>query len=238
MTSPDRPCSVLVVVAHPDDEVLGAGGLASFLSGRGVSVRACILCGEVDARMHRPEDSQLAEDLRRAADVLGMEEPILGSFPNIRMNTVTHLEVVQFIEGAIVETGADVLVTHHPSDLNDDHRQVSAGTQAAARLPQRRPGMKRISGLHFMEVPSSTDWSYANASDAFRPTSFVELEEQHLERKLEALRAYRGVMRPYPHPRSEEVVRGLAAVRGAQAGMNKAEAFETPFTDLGWAGWA
>src|SRR5690348_2857867 len=113
MTSSDTTRSVLVVVAHPDDEVLGAGGLAGFLTRRGVPVRACILCGEVDARLHRPEDEQLAEDRSRAAEVLGMGEPILGSFPNIRMNTVTHLEIVQFIEGAIAETGADVLVTHH-----------------------------------------------------------------------------------------------------------------------------
>ena len=120
--------SVLVVVAHPDDDVLGIGGTAYTLAQRDVPVRAAILCGEVTARGQRPTDTNLNSDMLRASEILGMSAPILGDFPNIRMNTVDHLDLVQFIEQAIVETQATRIFTSHPGDLNDDHRQRSLAT--------------------------------------------------------------------------------------------------------------
>lgn len=226
----------LIVVAHPDDEVLGAGGIAGALTDRGHLVTACILSGAVTARKNRPQDHELLSDTLEAAELLGMQEPLMGDFPNIKLNTVPHLELVQFIEEAVVATGATQIFTHHPSDLNDDHRQVSAACQAAARLPLRRRGLPTLEGLHFMEVLSSTDWAFAGAGPTFQPTSFFELGEGLLARKLKALECYRGVMRPAPHSRSVEVVRSLATVRGAQAGMVYAEAFQTAFSDLSYLG--
>lgn len=233
MTSPARfSRSALIVVAHPDDEVLGAGGFASRMTSQGMTVRAAILCGRVAARAHRPADAQLDHDLREAAATLGMGPPMLGDFPNIQMNTVPHLDLVQFVEGAIEAAQADIVLTHHPADLNDDHRMVSGAAQAAARLPQRKDGLPPVRSLHFMECLSSTDWAYPPSDGGFTPNSFVELGEDHLRKKLEALACYRDVMRPYPHPRSTEAIRALAQVRGAQAGMMHAEAFDTRFVDL------
>src|SRR5690606_27263419 len=103
-------------------------------------------------------DDDLRADTLRAAHELRMKPPILGEFPNVRMNTVAHLDLVQFIEHAILQTKATHLLTHHPRDLNDDHVQVSRATQAAARLPQRRHDVTPISTLMYMEIPSSTDW--------------------------------------------------------------------------------
>jgi len=225
---------VLVVVAHPDDEVLGAGGTASALTSAGIAVTSCILAGNVEVRHRRPADGELRGDIERAASILGMGAPIMGDFPNIRMNTVPHLDMVEFIERAIVDTGATELFTHHPADLNDDHRQVSLACQTAARLPQRRNGMGSITGLHLMEIASSTDWSYACAASSFTPTTFFEIGQDHLAKKLEALSAYREVMRPFPHPRSTEVITGMAATRGAQFGANYAEAFQSVHVDLGY----
>ena len=223
--------SVLVVAAHPDDEVLGCGGTLAKLAKAGVPARSCILVGDAEVRVNRPDLPDLRADTRRAQEILGIGEPILGRFPNIRLNTVPHVELVQFIEAALEETGADLVFTHHPGDLNDDHLQTSRACQAAVRLFQRRPNMPRLRGLYFMEVPSATDWALAPAP-AFRADSFVEIGQEGVDRKLEALRTYQGVMRDYPHPRSEEVIRGLAACRGAQAGMDRAEAFECAFADL------
>ena len=92
--------SVLIVVAHPDDDVLGAGGTAFRLAQRGIPVRAAILCGRVEARGRRPSDSNLADDIHQATAILGMQPPVLGDFPNLRMNTVDHLDMVQFVENA------------------------------------------------------------------------------------------------------------------------------------------
>lgn len=227
--------SVLIVVAHPDDEVLGCGGTAAALVEQNFDVRACVFSGVAAARQHRPEVSELIANTNRAQQILGLQPPIVGDFPNIRFNTVAHLELVQFVEAAIVETGADTIFTHHPNDLNDDHKHVSAACQAAARLFQRRESVKPLRALYFMEILSSTDWSFPSGAE-FRADTFFEIGEQNLRKKIEALRAYKDVMRPFPHSRSEEIVRGLAACRGGQAGMHFAEAFQTAFHALGKIG--
>ena len=220
--------SVLVVVAHPDDEVLGCGATGSALAAAGIPVRACLLCAQADARGARPTDADLLADTQRAQRLLGFGEPILGGFPNIRLNTVPHLELVQFIEKAILETGATTVFTHHPGDINDDHLHTSRACLAAARLFQRRSNVARLRHLYYMEVLSSTDWSFPGQGTRFEADTFFEAG--NLDRKIEALRAYRGVVRDFPHPRSEEIVRSLAAYRGGQAGMRFAEAFQTAFT--------
>ena len=221
--------SVLIVIAHPDDEALGCGGTAALLAARGISVRACILSGNAAARRGRPELGELHADMRRAQQILGMGEPILGDFPNIKLNTVAHLDLVQFIEKAMMECEADILFTHHPSDLNDDHVQVSRACQAAARLFQRRDDIPPLKALYFMEILSSTEWTFGAGGDPFKADAFFEVGEEFLATKLEALASYRGVLRDYPHPRSKEAVRALAMLRGSQAGMQLAEAFQAPF---------
>jgi LmbE family N-acetylglucosaminyl deacetylase len=219
--------NVLIVVAHPDDEVLGCGIAGAALADAGANVRACFLAGHAEARGGRPEGEALIADTERAQEILGFGAPIVGAFPNIKLNTVPHLELVQFIEKALLETQADVVFTHHPADVNDDHLQTSRACQAAIRLFQRRAGVKR-SRLYFAEVLSSTDWSLPGGLPQFSPDTFVDATGR-MDRKLEAMRAYRGVMREPPHPRSERVLRSLANYRGAQCGMLEAEAFQTAF---------
>ncbi|MBI3790818.1 MAG: PIG-L family deacetylase [Gemmatimonadetes bacterium] len=221
--------SILVVVAHPDDEVLGCGATVSALTRAGASVTACILSGTAAARRHRPAAETLEAHTRAASDVLGMRPPILGDFPNIALNTVPHLELVQFVEAAIEREGAHTIFTHHPADLNDDHLQVSRAAQAAARLWLRRPGIPSLRALYFMEVLSSTDWAFPVATAPFRPDAFIGVEPGDIERKIEALSRYEGVMRPFPHSRSREAIEALATLRGAQAGRTGAEAFQTAF---------
>lgn len=218
----------LTVTAHPDDEALGFAGAAYILTGKGHRVYNCILSGQVDARRHRPEIDRLHAHSARAQEIIGAEPPILGSFPNIQFNTVPHIELVQYIEGIIEQVQPDYIFTHHPYDLNNDHYHASKACQAAARLFQRKP-VKRIRGLFFMEILSSTDWAFPVDGQNFQADTFMEIGENGLEMKIEALKAYEGVMRDFPHPRSEEILRGLAAYRGGQAGVKYAEAFQTAF---------
>ncbi len=224
--------SVLVVVAHPDDETLGCGATVASLTSQGVPVRSCILSGNAAARKGHPGTQELKEDTERAHKILGMPAPIWGEYPNIKLNTVPHLELVQFIEAAIEETQANVIFTHHPSDLNNDHLHVSRACQAAARLFQRRPSIPPLQALHFMDILSSTDWSFPTASPAFLANSYFSITSENLDKKIEAMRAYRGVLRPYPHSRSPESVRAQATLRGSESGLGLCEAFQTVFNTL------
>ena len=119
-----------------------------------------------------------------------------------------------------------MVITHHPADTNNDHMQTSMACQEAVRLFQRRPEVKRIREFWYMEVPSCTEWKINNAFQSFNPNCFVEVGKEGVDAKIKALSMYRGVMRPYPHPRSAEYISGLTAVRGGQWGCDYAEAFE------------
>lgn len=216
----------LLVVAHPDDETLGAGASIWKWTHNGDCVDVCIMCAEAKARAFRPEDNELEADTNASNKFLGVGRIYEGVFPNIEMNNVPHLHLVQFIEAAIKESEPDVIITHHPADTNNDHLQTSMACQEAVRLFQRRPELRALQELWYMEVPSCTEWALNTAFNRFQPNAFVEVGKDGVEAKIKALSMYRGVMRPYPHPRSAEAIEGFAAYRGCQSGCNYAEAFE------------
>ena len=214
----------LVVVAHPDDEVLGAGATINKLIKTGNNVAVAIMCSEVAARANISES--LLEDEVRSMELLGIKKTYRAEFPNIKMNTVPHLELVQFIEKCIEDYQAEVIITHHPTDTNNDHVMTSYAVQAACRLFQRRDDIPSLKELWYMEVLSSTEWSLDSSSNRFIPNCFVEIGKLGVDLKIKALSEYKGVMREFPHPRSVEAITGLAAYRGSQSGCNYAEAFE------------
>ena len=220
----------LVVVAHPDDEVLGAGATIRKLSSEGHKVAVAIMVTQAAARANL--SATLSEDQDQAMKLMGVEKVYGADFPNIKMNTVPHLELVQFVERCIEDFGAEAIITHHPSDTNNDHVQTSYAVQAASRLFQRRPSVPSLKLLLYMEVLSSTEWSFDSSANRFAPNFFVEIGKEGVQTKLAALKSYVGVMRPYPHPRSDEALEGLAAYRGAQAGCYYAEAFECVYGRL------
>lgn len=217
----------LIVVAHPDDEVLGAGATIHKLISQGHKVAVAIMSGHAAARANI--SATLAEDEAKAMSIIGVEKTYHADFPNIKMNTVPHLDLVQFIEMCIKDWQTEAIITHHPSDVNIDHQETSRAAMAACRLFQRTTGIPPMRLFAYMEVPSSTEWSLNVAENRFQPNYFIEVGKEGVEKKIQALSAYAGVMRPYPHPRSKEALTGLAASRGAQAGCDYAEAFECVF---------
>ena len=198
-------------------------------SRKGDRVDVCLLSGGAEVRHLRPGDAELASDIEGSAGILGVNSLVKGNFPNIQLNTVPHLKLVQFIEESIHRCQPDVVITHHPSDTNNDHLHTSLACQAAIRLFQRRPEERPLRELWYMEVPSATEWSVNQAMQGFTPNTFVEVGEEGVDAKIRALSQYRDVMRPYPHPRSPETLKGLAACRGSQAGLCYAEAFQCVF---------
>lgn len=214
----------LIIVAHPDDEVLGAGATIHKLIQKGHNVAVVTMANHAAARANISDTLQADE--AKAFRIMGVKKSYAADFPNIKMNTVPHLDLVQFIEKCIEDFGADAIITHHPSDTNNDHVVTSYAVQAACRLFQRKPNIPALKEFLYMEVPSSTEWSLDSSANRFMPNYFIEIGKDGVELKLKALAAYKGVMRPYPHPRSREAIEGLAAFRGSQTGANYAEAFE------------
>ncbi|MDA7676450.1 PIG-L family deacetylase [bacterium] len=219
----------LVVVAHPDDEILGFGGTGARLTKQGESVQPLILCGDVQQRTHRPTNKELHQDIKLANSIVSFNEPIVGNFPNIRMNNVDQVEIVKFIEDNIRKYDPKRIFTHHPQDLNDDHKQIALACMAASRLGQRNNKVTNFQSLSFVEILSSTDWSYSTGECLFKPNHYINLPKTYLDIKLKALAAYRNIMRSPPHPRSVEGVTALATHRGCQSGCIYAEAFQTIF---------
>ncbi|WP_454970518.1 PIG-L deacetylase family protein [Dorea sp.] len=215
----------LVVVAHPDDEVLGAGATMYKLVKEGHNVAVAIMVQHAAARANISDTLNI--DIEKAMEIIGVRKMYYADFPNIKMNTVPHLELVQFVEKCIVDFQPEVIITHHPADTNNDHTMTSIAVQAASRLFQRRNDIPALKELLYMEVLSSTEWALDSSSNRFRPNCYYEVGKEAIDKKIQALETYKGVMRPYPHPRSEEALVGLAAYRGCQSGCNYAEAFES-----------
>ena len=220
--------AVLVVAAHPDDEVLGCGGAMARHAARGDAVHILIL-GEGAMARHatrtkgaRSEIEQLRRAAHRAARVVGARQLVLESFPDNRFDTVPLLDLIKAIERVKASVGPEIVYTHHGGDVNIDHRRVHEAVLTACR-PRPRESVKRL--LAF-EVLSSTEWAHTVGTGAFRPDWYVDISKT-LGKKLAACRAYRQEFRSFPHPRSLEAVETLARQRGVTAGLRRAEAFMT-----------
>jgi len=216
---------VLVVAAHPDDEILGCGGTMARLVAGGVFVHVAFLADGVFSRPGVPEEQ--AEELRRrrsaavqACALLGVTSVSFGHFPDNEMDSVPVLAVARAVEELVAAYQPDTVFTHHFGDVNVDHRQVHDGVVAACR-PQRGQPVRTV--LCF-EVASSTEWQLAGHPQPFVPSVFVEVTK-YVDVKKAALHAYHSEMRQWPHPRSLRGVAHLQSWRGAAVGVDAAEAF-------------
>lgn len=218
--------NILAVIAHPDDEVLGSGGTLCKLANQGHAVYTCVLCAAADARHNRPPLEVFHEEVAEAHATIGIKDTIGYEFKNIQFNVIPHLEAVKAVEAAILKFEPEWVFTHHPGDLNVDHRVCYEATMAAIRLPQRLSSNlppTLIKKIFLMEVLSSTDWTTA-LDPAFRPNCHVDITNT-FDKKMQALRCYANALKPPPHPRSEANIAAHANLRGAEVGLDKAEAF-------------
>jgi len=218
---------VLVVAAHPDDEVLGAGATIARLAREGASVAMAILGEGVTSRYpdgQAPEQAlvDLHAATATAAATLGVDPPSLHGLPDNRFDSVDLLDIVLTVEGLIDTHEPDVVVTHHWADLNIDHSLVSRAVLTATRPMADQ----RVHSVLAFEVPSSTEWGFQRLEPVFRPSWFVPVDERDVQRKIDAMAAYAGEARAFPHPRSPEALRAIATRWGTVVGQPLAEAFE------------
>lgn len=215
--------SILVVAAHPDDEALGCAGTLFRHRSSGAKVHVLFLS---DGEMARgASDKSLVRRrlamAEAAAEAMGGLSMRLAGFPDNRLDAVDMLDLVRAVEAEIAKHNPDLIYTHHPGDLNIDHRHAHQAVMTACRPIEGR-GVREI---RCFEVLSSTEWAGPGLGPVFEPTLFIGLDDAAFAAKRAAFNAYAAEMRPLPHPRSWEVISALAVLRGAAAGMPRAEAF-------------
>ena len=218
--------NILTFFAHPDDETLAAGATISKFIRLGANVHIVIPATGINARRNLSDKgfrksalSKLREDCQNACSVLGVPEGriYLGEFADNEMDKSSRLEVIHWLEGIMAKVKPDLILTHHRYCTNIDHQYCHEAVVVAAR-PAADSHISILCG----EVPSSTGYL---RPVQWEPNLYVEVSEKDVRAKIKAMQTYKGEARPDPHPRSPEVLKALAKVRGSEAGFLFAEAF-------------
>jgi LmbE family N-acetylglucosaminyl deacetylase len=220
---------ILVVVAHPDDELLGLGATIHRLVHRhSCTARAVILGEGITSRSAVRDPDKWAEELRvhraniaRAAAAIGYSSTGIYDFADNRFDSVDLLDLVKVFEQEKEAFQPDIIFTHHGGDTNIDHRRTFEAVVTGSRPLPGEP-MRTILAC---ETPSSTEWQAANYPNPFLPNVFLAVGEEDVRAKIQGMEAYEFEKRPYPHPRSPEALRILAQRWGIVIGQPFAEAF-------------
>ena len=216
---------VLVIAAHPDDEVLGVGGTIAKYSAEGVD---CHLLIVTDGSSSQYRDSDHLHEIIEAkkletkdcADLMGFRSIHYGELPDMKLDRTPHVVINQVIEKVIDEIRPDTVFTHFWGDVNRDHQEVYKSTLVAVR-----PVMGQVvRELYCYRVPSSTEWTPNKADTMFMPNVFVDIE-QFAEQKYKAFACYSTELRDYPHPRSVQYLRESDKASGLKVGLLAAEEF-------------
>ncbi len=218
--------TILVVAAHPDDEILGCGGTVARLVGEGHRAVTAILGEgktsrdpERDRSRRAGELRSLQQEMRRANEKIGIQEVVGFDLPDNRFDTVALLDIVKIVEELKARYRPEVIFTHSEHDLNIDHQVLFRAVLTATR-PQ--PG-EVVREVYSFEVQSSTEWRFPLN---FSPDVFYDIGDT-LEAKIAAMDCYGSELRDFPHPRSLEAIRLNAKIWGVRSGLTHAEAFKT-----------
>ena len=220
---------ILVIAAHPDDEVLGCGGAMARFVTEGCEVYTLILGEGVTSRdkeRDRAERENEITELRKQAEnannILGVKKVYAFDFPDNRFDSIPLLDIIKTIEKIKGDVQPDCVFTHHQGDLNIDH-QITFKAVVTACRPVKDESVKEI---YSFEIPSSTEWNAPSSLTYFMPDYFVDVSK-NLKVKINALKEYETELREFSHPRSLKAVELNAKQWGVKMGFEAAEAFKT-----------
>jgi LmbE family N-acetylglucosaminyl deacetylase len=220
---------ILIVAAHPDDELLGLGAtMHKLIKSGSVETRVLILGEGITSRSENRDQEKWKKELEihhknieDARLAIGYGEVKTFSLPDNRFDSVPLLDIIKIIEKEKENFKPDVIFTHHGGDLNIDHQRTFAAVLTAARPMDG----ESVQAIITFETPSATEWNLNSGSDHFSPNLFFEVSDDDMEAKINGMESYQFEKREYPHPRSPEALKYRARYWGLTVGVAYAEAF-------------
>lgn len=219
----------MVVVAHPDDEILGVGGTINLLVKLGASVKVLILGEGLTSRFETRNLKQYSQELKThkkdilaAKKCLGYQKLSTFDLPDNRFDTVPLLDIIKIIEKEKQVFRPEVIFTHHMGDVNIDHQKTFDAVLTAVR-PLKEESVRTLISF---ETLSGTEWISSGDPRKFSPNLFISLNKNELQQKVAAMSCYRFEKRSFPHPRSEESIINRAQMWGISVGKEYVESFQ------------
>ena len=221
---------ILVVAAHPDDELLGLGATLHKIKQKSNCLIRVVILGEgITSRSNKRESIENEKKLLKhkkniidAKKILGYDSLVTYKYPDNQFDTIPLLSIIKTIEKEKIKFYPDIVLTHHNGDLNIDHQITFQSVSTAFRS---LPG-ENFKGIITFETPSGTEWITSNDPRKFNPNIFIELKESEIDKKIEAMECYQFEKRIFPHPRSPKALKNRAIMWGVSIGVNYAEAFQ------------
>ena len=211
---------VLVVIAHSDDEVLGCGGtIINHVQNKDEVFVLVISDGESSRESHNLAHRKSC--LEKSCSILGVSHFKQLNYEDSKLDSYPILDIIREIEIVSKTFSPNIIYTHSQADINIDHQVTSKATITSFRATPD----SNVDCIYTFEIPSSTEWNTIEARSLFTPNHFVELNQDDVDKKFEALNCYEEEIRPFPHPRSLDYLTSLMKVRGGSIGVNYAEAF-------------
>mgnify|MGYP000889105075 CR=1 FL=1 len=218
--------NILVIAAHPDDEILGCGGTVAKLIKEGFKAYTLILGEGITSRdnirqrnKREKEILELKEQIRKANKIIGVKDAFFYDFPDNRFDTVALLDIIKVIEKVKDEVKPYIIFTHYKDDLNIDHRITFKSVLTATRPV----GNESVREIYSFEIISSTEWNYPLS---FSPDVFFDITDT-LNLKLKAMSEYSSELKDFPYPRSLDGIKLNASYWGMKTGIKYVEAFKT-----------
>jgi LmbE family N-acetylglucosaminyl deacetylase len=220
---------IMLVVAHPDDELLGLGAsMNRLIRDFGAIVHVVILGEGITSRADKRDTQAFKEELEvhrsnimAAASNIGFQSNSIYDFPDNRFDTVALLDIIKAVEKEKKAFSPEIIFTHHGGDVNIDHQRTFEAVITACR-----PMQDEVTKLIFtFETPSGTEWRASSDPRTFIPNFFINVSESNINAKIEGIECYQFEKRAYPHPRSPEALKIQAQRWGISIGCDFAEAF-------------
>jgi len=211
---------ILIVAAHPDDEILGCGGIISKYKSK-TEIQVIFLTNGISARDEKNKSIEVRKkECLKLFKFLKLRKPIFLDFPDNKLDSVPLLMIVKKIENLVKKFKPSLIFTHYEHCLNVDHKTAYNATITACRPLKSLSFIKQIISY---EVPSSTEWA-VSTKNIFKPNMYIDISNE-FKNKINYLKFYQSEIKVYPHSRSIKGIKTVASYRGIASGFNYAEAF-------------